>query len=116
MTFLLEDTHKSLEQPLSAHIVKIFYFAIWSYISCTASTSAQIPNQKASRKKQTKKKTQQKKQNKTKQKKNISREQCSKQANIRQGKLWKLHKKLRFADPVFITSGIYVCLDLWKRC
>ena len=28
------------------------------------------------------------------------------------GSCEKLHKKFRFADPVFIASGIYTCLDL----
>ena len=45
----------------------------------SASTSTQIPNQKAS--------------NNEKKKKDISREQHSKQANIRQGKLRKVSQK-----------------------
>ena len=55
----------------------------------STSTSTQIPNQK------------------TGQKTDISREQRSKQANIRQEKLWKVTQKVKFADPVFITSGRY---------
>ena len=63
----------------------------------STSISTQISNQKAAKKqtnKQTNKKTE------------ISREQHSKQANIRQEKLWKITQKVRFASPVFITSGI----------
>ena len=60
-------------------------------VTMSTSTSTQIPNQKASKN--------------GKKKKHISREQHNKQANISQGKLWKVTPKL--TDPVFITSAIY---------
>ena len=62
------------------------------------SISTQIPNQKAAKRK-------------TKQKHEISREQYSKQANIRQEKLWNVTQKVRLVSPVFITSGIYALLS-----
>ena len=53
------------------------------------------------------------KQAKKTKKTDISREQHSKQANIRHwGSCEKLHKKLRFADPVFITPSIFVSSDI----
>ena len=63
----------------------------------STSISTQIPNQKAAKKKKKKKKKPKSAVNNTVSKLILDRRNCI-----------KLHKKVRFGSPVFITSGIYL--------
>ena len=60
-------------------------------LTMSANTSTQISNQKASRKK------------KTRHQRTLDRGSCE-----------KLPKKLTFAEPVFIISGIFACTGMTK--
>ena len=66
-------------------------------VTLSASTSTQIPNQKAGNNE--KKKNTTSAVNNTVNKLILDRGSCE-----------KLHKKFRFADLVFITSGIFICM------